>query len=297
MIKNIAWDTKEKKIAAIIFTVVFMGQLFFETMRVGFNQITEIIFIALAGIAFSLFFVTGIEGKWNRIFSAQGIISVATIVVTLGMAESYYVSTSTREGYYGLFFISLALLMVQKFYLIPVNVVIAVVMSILTEKPMIQSITMFMIPASVALACICHSGKFKEFAIWKKIVFILTQLVMIAAYGYTVYCRIYTITFHNLKTEIWDSLASVVAIILICAFAVAAIIKRKSVIEIFGYVVLAATGVLPLFMEMKYVLISAMSLFMVLTFASKEGSAADDVFNGIIKSPGKNKAKPKKKKI
>ena len=120
---------------------------------------------------------------------------------------------------------------------------------------------------------------------------------MIAAYGYTVYCRIYTITFHNLKTEIWDSLASVVAIILICAFAVAAIIKRKSVIEIFGYVVLAATGVLPLFMEMKYVLISAMSLFMVLTFASKEGSAADDVFNGIIKSSGKNKAKPKKKKI
>jgi len=297
MIKNIAWNTKEKKIAAIIFTVIFMGKLFFETMRVGFNEITEILFIALAGIAFSVFFVTGIEGKWNRLLSAQGIISVATIAVTLGMAESYQVSTSTREGYYGLFFISLALLLVQKFYLIPVVAIIGAVMALMKEAPMIQSITIFMIPAAVALSCICHADKFKEFAIWKKIVFIILQLVMFAFFGYSVYFRIYTLTFHNLKTEIWDSAVSFVAIIILLAFAVTAVIRKKSVVEIIGYVLLASAGILPMFMEMKYVMISAMSLFMVLVCASKEGSVADDIFNGIaglLNPKKKSESKPKK---
>lgn len=298
MIKNIAWDTKEKKIAAIIFTVIFMGQLFFETMRVGFNEITEILFIALAGIAFSLFFIISIEGKWNRLLSAQGVISVLTIIVTLGMAESYKVGTSTREGYYGLFFVSVALLLVQSFYLVPVAAILGAVTSLMAQEPMIQSAAMFMLPACVALSCICYADKFKEFAVWKKLVFIFAQLVMLAFYGYTVYCRLYTVTFHNLKTEIWDSAAMFVAVIILLAFAVAAIIRKKSVIEIIGYVVLALTGVLPMFMEMKYVLISAMPMFMVLTFASREGSAADDVFNGVLKAldpKNKSKSKPKKK--
>lgn len=291
MLKNIAWDTKDKKSAAIIFAVIISGQLFFEVMRVGYNSITEILLVALAAISFSLFFITTIEGKWNRIFSAQGIAAALTVVSALGLANSFEVGNSTFEGVYTMLAASVMLLLVQKIYFLPVVAIIGFVMSLLTEQPLIQSITIFALPASIGLSCVYYSGELKDFAVWKKIIFIVSQIVMLAAFGYTIFCRRYTITFHSFITEAWDSLFSMIAVIILICFAVKTIIKKECIIRAFGYLLPALLSMVPMFMEKKYALISAMTLFMFILFASKEGSVADEIFDNIV-----YRLKPKNKK-
>lgn len=300
MLKNIAWDTKEKKIAAVVFTAVVCGQLFFETMRVGFNEIWHILIIAAAGVAFSIFFITSIEGKWNRLFSAQGIIAAITIIAALGLAESHEVSNATIEGVYAMLISSVMLLVAQKIYLLPVAAAIGIVMAISDKHPDIQSVTMFSIPAAIALSCVSCSDKFKELAIWEKIIFALSHVVMLASFGHVIiYLRLHTITLNSFITQVWDSIVSAVAVVILLFLTVATVIKRRSIVQAFGYLLLAILSVIPMFMEMKYALISAMPMFMVLLFASKEGSVADEVFNGIIgllnpKSKKKSKTKAKK---
>jgi len=300
MIKNVAWDTKEKKISAVIFTVIFLSLYFFETMRASFNEITEILFIALGGILFSLFYITSIEGKWNRLFSAQGIIAVATVVVTLGMAESYSIGTTTTAGMLIMFVAPVFLFMVQKIFFVPVVAIVSVVMASMITKPDIQMMVLTCIPAAIGMSCISFSKEIKESAIWKKIIFAVSQIAMLVSYGYTVYCRRFTITFHSLKTEVWDSVASFIAVIVLLVFAVYALKNKKPAFEIIGYLVIALTGIVPMFMEMKYAFFSAMAIYMVMLRASKEGSLADDVFNDTVKlfnPKNRKKTKPKKKKI
>lgn len=303
MIKNVAWDTKDKKISAVIFTFIFLGLLFFETMRANYIETSYmyIPFIAVTGILFSLFFITSIEGKWNRIFSAQGLISVATVVVVLGMTISEK-TTSTKEGLHALFITSIVVLLAQNFYLLPVAAAIGAVISAMAEKPEIQSTAISCIPAAIGVSCICLSEKLKDSAIWKKIIFALIQLVMFASYGYILYSRMYTITLHNLITEVWDSVASLIAVVVLFALVIFGLIKKKTIGEIFGCFALALMGIVPMFMQMKIVFISAMGMYMVLLAASKEGSVADEVFNDTVKlfnpaNKKKSKAKPKKKKI
>lgn len=304
MIKNVAWDTKEKKISAIIFALIFSSLLFFETMRANFIETSYlyILYAAAAGILFSLFFVTNIEGKWNRVFSAQGILSVATVIVTLGMTLSHRMGTTSKEGFFSLLFTSAVVLLAQNFYLLPVTAVIGAVMSSMASKPEIQSLTLSCIPAAIGISCICLSPKLKDSAIWKKIVFVLVQPVLFASFAYTIYCHRFVITFHSLMTEMWDSAASAIAVVVLFALAVFALIKKKSAGEIFGYLAVALMGVVPMLMEMKYVFLSAMGMYMVLHAASKEGSVADEVFNDTVKfldprNKKKSKSKAKKKKI
>ncbi len=297
MIKNIAWDTKDKKISAVIFTMIFSSLLFFETMMANYSGIIDVLLVAAAAILFSLFFITSIEGKWNRIFSAQGITAVLTVVVTLGMAITQK-TTSTKEGFYTLLVASLLLFMAQNFYLLPVSAVIGAVLSAFVTKPEIQTVAMSCIPGIIGVSFISFSEKLKDSAVVKKIIFAVSQVVMFAAYGYTVYCRRFMISFHSLITEVWDSVALLVAVVIFVLFAVYAL-KKKAIIEFIGHIVVAVAGIVPMFMEMKYAFFSAMVIYMYMLYVTKEGSVADDVFADTLKllDPKKRKVKIKKRKI
>ncbi len=297
MIKNIAWDSKDKKISAVIFTFIISSMLFFEAMRSGRTEITDILIVAAAGVLFSLYFITSVEGKWGRIISAQGIISVLTIVVTFGMTVSQH-TTSTEDCFFVVLFASLLFIMAQNIYFLPVSVIISAVLALQVTIPEMQTVAMSCIPGVVGISCIGFSVKLKDSAVWKKIIFAVSQLVALASYGYTVYCHRFMITLHSLITEVWDTAASFIAVVILIAFAVYAIKNKKSVFEFVGYLVVVVTGVVPMFMEMKYAFFSATAMFMVLLWASKEGSLADDVFNDIVKllnPKNKKKAKTKKK--
>lgn len=298
MIKNIAWDTKEKKISAVIFMFIISCMLFFEVMRSGHIEITDILLVVAAGVLFSLFFISSIEGKWGRIISAQGIISVLTVIVTFGMTVSQNTS-STTECFFVVFFASLLYLLAQNIYLLPVSAIIGAVLALLATKPEMQTVAMSCIPGIIGISFIGFSEKLKDSAIFKKIIFAVSQLVVLASYGYVVYCRRFMISLHSLITQVWDTAASFIAVVILITFAVYAIKNKKSVFEFIGYLVVALTGIIPMFMEMKYAFFSATAMFMVLLVASKEGSLADDVFNDAVKLlDPKNikKAKTKKKR-
>lgn len=326
MLKNVAWDTKDKKISAVIFTVLFSSLLFFEVMRANYIE-ESYLFIpltALAAVLFSLFFITSIEGKWNKLFSAQGITAVATVIVTLGMAESQKMGTTSKEGFYALLIASLTVLMAKNFYLLPIAAAISAVLSSFTTKPEIQSLVICCAPAVIGVSFVTFCNKIKGSNNLKKIIlsiiFALTQPVLLASFGFAVYYRRYTITVHNLITEMWDSAASLVAVIVLFAIVVLAVPMRivKLVsdkkktgkekteaiilesVKMLGCLIVALMGILPMFMEMKIVFLSAMGLYMALLVISNEGSVADEAFNGalrLLNPKNKSKSKPKKKKI
>lgn len=281
MLKNISWDTKEKtKVSLILFFAVF-SKIFFETLKVGMNQAEDIFIAAAAAIIFVVYFMTAVTDKAFRLCSAQGISVALMVIAVLSIIISFRLIS--REMLYSVIFSSVMILMAQHFYLLPVAALFGIVILFLENMPGIQSVLMSGVPAAIGVSCVCLSKQVKDSAIWKKIYFAVVELVMILTAAKAFSSRSNIMVFHNLKTQIWDSAASFAAIILFAALAVFAVKKGRTAGEFFGYIVVAAFGVMPMFMEMKYVLVSAMAMFMTVVVVSKEGNLADIVFDDIVK--------------
>lgn len=295
MLKNISWDTKDKiKVSLLLFLLV-EGKIFFESLGSGLITLPLVLLAFAAGVAFTAFLLQNITEKGMKFFSAQGVIIALTVILALGVVISYrFVS---RETILILLSASIMVICAQKLYLMP----IAIALGAVTVFNVLGSIHDFVglscVPAAIGVSCVCLSAEIKQSAIWKKILFAVFELALIALAVKAFYNRRFTISVDSLFFQAWDTIASFFAVIILVVLIVYSIINNKNIIEIFGYIAVAAFGMVSMATEVIYVLPSAMAMFMMLAAVTKEGFTADvaaDEAIKLISSKIKNKKKTKK---
>lgn len=277
MLKNGSKDFKEKIKFLLLLVLVVLSKVFFESIENGITEPKNIILAAAAGFAFSVYIIKVLTKEAFNLFTVQSLFAIITLVLTLGVVISHRLISA--YSLCSVLLASVMLLLAQHFYLLPVAAVLSVGIMLLENRPEIQSITMSCVPSVIGISCVCLSEELKKSAVWKKIVFAVSNLIMIASAVKVFYIFRFTVTVHSFVIQIWDSFASFAAIIILAVLAVWAIKTKKSIGEIFGYIVVAAFGIVPTFMEMKYVFVSAMAMFMMLTACAKDGMTADVLFD------------------
>ncbi len=292
MLKNGMKDFKENIKFLPILAVVMLSKIFFEAIESGMTEPRNIVVEIAAGLVFSFYMITALTRKSFGSFTVQSIFAILTVALLLGVVISYRLISF--EVLFTVCFASFVIIASQHFYLLPVAAALSLLISFADTMPYIQSAVIICAPAAVAVSCVCLSDELKESAVWKKLVFAAEGLVLFAAAARVLYIFKFTITVHSFVTQIWSSIALLVAAIILLVFAVYAIKSKKSIGEVFGYFVAAAFGVVPAFMDMKYAFLSASVMLMMITLFVREGKTAESLFSSLIKSTAskaKNKAK------
>lgn len=282
MLKNISKETKENlKIVPVVF-LVMLAKIFFETIENGLTSPAEICLSVAAALAFTAYTFSVITEKGFQRISAQSIFVVATLVITLGFVVSYRLIS--MHVLMAVLFASLMIIFSQRFCTLPVAALLSVLFAVTENRAEINSLAMNCVPAAIGVSLVYLSDKIKGSKAWQKIVLAVAELIMIASAVRVLYVFRFTITFHSFVTQMWDSIASFVAIAVLVILAVISAAKRKTAGEVFGYLSVAVFGVFPTFMDMKFPLVSAMTMFMMLTACAKEGMTADSVYDNAVKS-------------
>lgn len=290
MLKDISWDTKEKIKISLILFFALLSKSFFESIENGYVEPVDIILQIAACLAFTAFLITTLTDRGLNLKSAQGVLAVIMVIITLGIVISYRLIS--EEMLYSVLFSSVMIMLAQKLYLLPVAALLGFAVSLAESMPEIHSIAISGIPAAVGVSLVYLSDKIKNSALWKKIVFVGIELFMVYTVVSVLETKTGMMTFHNVKTQMWDSVASLAAIIILVALAIFSIVNKRTAGEALGYIAAAVFGVLPITMEMEYAFVSAMSMFMMLVAVAKDGMTADMFFEKTVESV---RAKIKKK--
>lgn len=276
MMKNIQWDTKTKiKTAVIVFLTVFAG-IFYESVSWDWTSVRMLISQLAAAVAFSAFILVTANEKCYSLKSVQGIATVISVVLALGIVVSrdFYNDDALRM----LFFAPVLLICSQSVLLMPVAAVISVFAALKYNGAAVMCM-----PAAVGAALIYLSSSVKESPVWKKILFAVSELAVIGAAIYAFYMRRYSLTVHSLVTEIGDSIGLLVAVVLLIALAVISIMKKRTVGEIFGYIVSAAFAVIPMFLYRAYALPASAAMLMLFPVICQNGLPAEELGEKALK--------------
>ena len=269
MMKNIQWDTKTKIKTAVILFLTFFAGIFFESVSRNWISAKMLISQFAAAAAFSAFVLVTAKEKCYSLKSVQGIATVISVVLAFGIVVSrdFYNDDALRM----LFFAPVLLICSQSVMLMPV----AAAISIFAAIKYSGTAVMFM-PAVVGAALIYLSSSVKESPVWKKILLAVSELAVIGAAIYAFYMRRYSLTVHSLITEIWDSVGLFVAVVLLIALAVVSVMKKRTVGEIFGYVVSAAFAVIPMFLYRAYAFPASAAMLMLFPVICQNGLPAEE---------------------
>lgn len=276
MMKNIQWDTKTKiKTAVIVFLTVFAG-IFYESVSRDWTSVKMLISQLAASAAFSAFILVTANEKCYSLKSVQGIVTVISAVLALGIVVSrdFYNDDALRM----LFFASVLLICSQSVLLMPAAAAISVFAAVKYSGAAVMCM-----PAVVGAALIYLSSSVKQSPVWKKILLAVSELAVIGAAIYAFYMRRYSLTVHSLVTEIWDSIGLLVAVALLIALAVISVMKKRPVGEIFGYIVSAAFAVIPMFLYRAYALPASAAMLMLFSVICQNGLPAEELGEKALK--------------
>lgn len=270
MIKNIQWDTKTKIKTAVILFLTFFAGIFFESVSRNWTSAKMLIFQFAAAAAFSAFVLVTAKEKCYSLKSVQGIATVISVVLAFGIVVSrdFYNDDALRM----LFFAPVLLICSQSVLLMPVAAVISIFVAV-----KYSGTAVIYMPAVVGAALIYLSSSVKESPVWKKILFAVSELAIIGAAIYAFYMRRYSLTVHSLVTEMWDSIALFIAVVVLIALAVVSVMKKRTVGEIFGYVVSAAFAVVPMFLYRAYALPASAAMLMLFPVICQNGLPAEEL--------------------
>lgn len=263
MIKT-QWDIKTKiKTFLILFFTVFAGVFYFAISR-GWNSVSSIVIQLVASLAFSAFVAFTSSEKGNTVISAQGILMVLSAVLLLGvMVSSVDLSTDLHMM---MIFTSLILLCAQKVMLVPVSAVLSIIVAVKYNE-----IAVMCLPAATGVALMFLSEELEKSAVWKKILFTVSEAVIIGATVYTFWYRRYFFALNSLFTELWDSIISVFVIATLIALAVVSIKRKRLVTEIAGYIISAVFSVFPMFIYSSYAFPASVATVMILVVICQNG--------------------------
>lgn len=277
MIKNAQWDIKTKiKTMLILFFAVYAG-IFYFAVENEWKSVQFIVSHIATALAFSAFFVVTLTGKGNSLFSVQGATATAAALIILGLLFTrVYLSNDVMTM---MFFLSLMLICSQNIVVLPVTAILSVIVAVKYSGSAVMCL-----PATAGASLIYLSEEIKNSVKWKKVLFAVSEAVIIGATVYTFWYRRYFLTLHSLVTEISDSVISVIAIAILVVLAVESIKRKRPVTETAGYIISAAFSVIPLFMYKSYVVPAGAAMIAMFTVITKDGMLADEIVKNVFKS-------------
>lgn len=270
MIKNTQWDIKTKiKTFLILFFTVFLEIFYFAISR-EWNSASAIIAQIMAAIAFSVFVAFTTTEKGWKLGSPQGILMALSVILLLGvMASSVDLSTDLHMM---MIFTSLMLICSQKIMLVPVSAVLSVIVAVKYSE-----IATMCLPAVTGVSLMYLSEELKKSAVWKKILFAVSETVIIGSAVYTFWYRRYFLNINSLVTELWDSVIAVLVITILVVLIVISIKRKRSVFEIAGYIISAAFSVLPMFIYSSYAFPASVAGVMMLVVICRNGLPMEEL--------------------
>lgn len=270
MMKSIQWDIKTKITTAIIVFFAVFTAIFFESTSRDWTSVKMIVTQIAASAAFLAYVLTTANEKSYSLKSVQGFAMVIVIAFALGVGllRNFYNHDTLRM----LFFAPVLLVCSQATVLTPVAALISVY---LVFK--LDGVAVICLPAAVGASLIYLSSYVKESAVWKKILFAVSEFVLIAATVYSFVQRRYFLTVHSLVTEVWDSTGLIIAVLFFAALAVISIIKKRPLGEIFGCIATAGFAVVPIFMHSGISLPASTAMLMVFPVICQNGLPAEEI--------------------
>jgi len=265
--------TKIKTVLILFFTV-FAG-IFYCAIGKEWDSAKDVIIQFAASLAFSAFVALTLNEKGNKLFSAQGILMTVSVFMTLGVLISNINLSS--DVIRMMVFMPLILLCSQKAVLVPVSAVLSIIVA---AK---YSGTAVMCLPAAGVSLIYLSEELKNSAVWKKILVLVSEAVIIGAAAYAFWYRRYSLSVHSLVTEIWDSLALVFAIAVLVVLAVVSVKKKRPLAETAGYIISAAFSVVPLFMYSTCSFAAGASMIMMLTVVCQNGLPLEELGEKTLK--------------
>ncbi len=272
MIKNTQWDTKTKIKTAIIIFVATLASIFYVGAGKDWTSSTMLLTQLGACASLAAFIVVTIKSDACTLKSAQGITSLIAVLFVFGVLISN--RFLTHEILLMLLYAPLMLICSQFVVLTPVAAAISVLLVLKYD-----GVAVMCLPAVVGSSLIYLSSSVKESALWKKLLFAVSELVIIGAMVYSFWLRRYFLTVHSFVTDIWDSLGLAVAVIILAAIAVFAIIKKRPFGEILGCIAAAAFAVVPMFMYYAYSLPASAAMLMIFPIICQNGLPAEELLS------------------
>ncbi len=272
MIKNTKWDTKTKIKTAIIIFVSVLAAIFYVGAGKEWISTNMLLTLLGASVTFSAFIALTVKSEACTLKSAQGITALIAIFFVLGIVVSN--NFLVHEILLMLLFAPLMLICSQFVVLTPVAAAISVLLVLKYD-----GVAVMCLPAVVGSSLIYLSSSVKESALWKKLLFAVSELVIIGATVYSFWLRRYFLTVHSFVTDIWDSLGLAVAVIFLAAIAVFTIIKKRPFGEILGCIAAAAFAVVPMFMYYAYSLPASAAMLMIFPIICQNGLPAEELLS------------------
>ncbi len=276
MVKNTQWDTKTKiKTAIIIFAAVFAA-IFYAGAGKEWISANMLLTQLAAVVAFTAYVVLTVKADAYSLKTPQGIYALIAVFWVLGIVVSN--KYLAHEILWMLLYAPLMLICSQFAVLTPVAAAISVFVALKHD-----GVAVMCLPAVIGASLIYLSSSVKESALWKKLLFAVSELVIIGATVYSFWLRRYFLTVHSLVTDIWDSLGILFAVIFLIAIAVVSIKNKRSLGEIFGCVAAAGFAVVPMFMYYAYSLPASAAMLMVFPVICQKGLPAEELSTKAIK--------------
>ena len=279
MLKNSQWDTKTKiKTALLMFFAIFAGILHESAGREWTSA--RMIFTQLgAAVAFAAFVAITVNAKAYSLKSAQGIsILIMVAFVFLAVISRRYF---THEALLMLLFAPLMFICSQMTVLVPVAAVIGWYVALKHD-----GVAVMCMPAVVGASLVALSAQVEKSPVWKKILFVISEVAIIAAAVFTLYTRRYFITTYAFITDIWDSIGILLVAAMFIALAVVSIKKKRSVGEIVGYILSSAMAAVLMFMSTDYSLTGSCAMLMITPIVCQSGSLAEEIGDKLLEKAG-----------
>ncbi len=270
MMKNIQWDTKTKIKTALVIFIAFFAGILYECLSWEWISLKSVLIQIAASVAVSLFVVFTVQEKGYSLQSSQSVAMAVSVALLMLMVTSR--NNFSSEALLMVFFAPVLLICSQVTVLMPAAALIGVY--IVLEH---DGVAVMCLPAAVGASLIYLSSKVKESAAWKKILFAVSEVVLIAAAVYAFCLRRYSLTLHSLITQVWDSIGIFVTIAALIALAVVSVIRKRPVGEIFGYIAGAALSAVPMFMYGAYSLPATAATFMIFPVICQDGLPAGEL--------------------
>ena len=270
MMKNIQWDIKTKILTALILFLAVFTAIFFESTSRDWISSKMLVTQLAASVAFSAYILTTADEKTFSLKSVQGFATLLMIafVFVVGLWRRYYNHDMLRM----LFYASTLLICSQTTVLTPVAALISVYLAL-----KLDGVAVICLPAVVGASLIYLSSSVKDSALWKKILFAVSELTIIAAMVCSFYKRRFFLSVHSLVTEVWDSAGLIIAVVFLIALAVVSIIKKRPLGEVFGCIVAAGFAVVPMFMYNAIAIPASSAMLMLLPVVCGSGTLAEEM--------------------
>ena len=289
MLKKIPKISKNEILTVLVIFAAVLAKILYEMSKSGPLQTETIVRALIASVAFAAFLLVGFSKSIGSSFSGRDFVGIAALVYTLGVTIEMHVIRFDTLTF--MVCISVVLLLVKNIYALIAAAVLSVFMT-----AFINYAAIVCLPAAIGASMVVMAPKFVKIKTSKKkakkaepqnenkkekIIFFSCQAVMLASAIYACYVRRFSITAISFKHNIKLIIPILILDVLLIALTVAAVKKKRPVLEAVGYIFPVLFSAMSMFMEYTIVATETSSLFFMLFIMCTEGSLAGEIVENV----------------